>query len=234
MRSLLEGSEIRQSHIGCQRVQDAYSLRCIPQVHGPVRDALAEARRVFEIELNSATDNPLVFGDEILSGGNFHGESLAFQLDFLAIALSALAGISERRIDRLVNPALNEELPPFLAGHAGLESGLMMAQVTAASLVAENRVLAHPASTGSITTSGNKEDFVSMGMTQRGETAAHRAQHAQCAGYRSAGRGARAGSAGAVEIEPRCWKRRGRAFAAYRRRSRATARFISTSPRSPG
>jgi len=165
LRDLLDGSEIRQSHIGCKRVQDAYSLRCVPQVHGAVRDALAEARRVFEIELNSATDNPLVFGDEILSGGNFHGEPLAFQLDFLAIALSALAGISERRIDRLVNPALNEELPPFLAGHAGLESGLMMAQVTAASLVAENRVLAHPASTGSITTSGNKEDFVSMGMT---------------------------------------------------------------------
>jgi histidine ammonia-lyase len=165
LRTLLEGSEIRESHIGCQRVQDAYSLRCIPQVHGPVRDALVEARRVFEIEINSATDNPLVFGDEILSGGNFHGESLAFQLDFLAVALAALAGISERRIDRLVNPALNEELPPFLAVHAGLESGLMMAQVTAASLVAENRVLAHPASTGSITTSGNKEDFVSMGMT---------------------------------------------------------------------
>jgi histidine ammonia-lyase len=165
MRELLEGSEIRQSHIGCRRVQDAYSLRCAPQVHGAVRDAIAEARRVFAIELNSATDNPLVFDNEILSGGNFHGEPLAFQLDFLAIALSALAGISERRIDRLVNPALNEELPPFLAGHAGLESGLMMAQVTAAALVAENRVLAHPASTGSITTSGNKEDFVSMGMT---------------------------------------------------------------------
>ena len=113
-------------------MQDAYSLRCAPQVHGAVRDALAEARRVFAIELNSATDNPLVFDDEILSGGNFHGEPLAFQLDFLAIALTALAGISERRIDRLVNPALNEELPPFLAGHAGLESGLMMAQVTAA------------------------------------------------------------------------------------------------------
>ena len=165
LRGLLEGSEIRESHRGCRRVQDAYSLRCIPQVHGPVREALAEARRVFAIELNSATDNPLVFGEEILSGGNFHGESLAFQLDFLAIALAALAGISERRIDRLVNPALNEQLPPFLAGHAGLESGLMMVQVTAASLVAENRVLAHPASTGSITTSGNKEDFVSMGMT---------------------------------------------------------------------
>ncbi len=165
LSALLEGSEIRESHRECARVQDAYSLRCVPQVHGPVRDALAEARRVFEIEINSGTDNPLVFGEEIVSGGNFHGESLAFQLDFLAIALSALAGISERRIDRLVNPALNEELPPFLAGHAGLESGLMMAQVTAASLVAENRVLAHPASTGSITTSGNKEDFVSMGMT---------------------------------------------------------------------
>lgn len=165
LQRLLEGSEIRQSHITCRRVQDAYSLRCVPQVHGPVRDALAEAERVFAIELNSATDNPLVFDSEIRSGGNFHGESLAFQLDFLAIAISALAAISERRIDRLVNPALNEELPPFLAGHAGLESGLMMVQVTAASLVAENRVLAHPASTGSITTSGNKEDFVSMGMT---------------------------------------------------------------------
>lgn len=160
----LEGSEIRQSHITCRRVQDAYSLRCIPQVHGAVRDALAEARRVFAIELNSATDNPLVFGEEILSGGNFHGEPLAFQLDFLAVALAALAGISERRVDRLVNPALNEDLPPFLAGHAGLESGFMMLQVTAAALVGENRVLAHPASTGSITTSGNKEDFVSMGM----------------------------------------------------------------------
>ncbi len=161
----LEGSEIRQSHITCRRVQDAYSLRCAPQVHGAVRDALASARRVFEIELNSVTDNPLVIGDEIFSGGNFHGEPLALQLDALAVALTVLAGISERRIDRLVNPALNEELPPFLTNHAGLESGFMMLQVTAASLVAENRVLAHPASTGSITTSGNKEDFVSMGMT---------------------------------------------------------------------
>jgi histidine ammonia-lyase len=164
LRRFIEGSEIRQSHLTCRRVQDAYSLRCVPQVHGAVRDALSEARRVFSIELNSATDNPLVFDDQILSGGNFHGEPLAFQLDFLAVALAALAGISERRIDRLVNPALNEDLPPFLAGHAGLESGLMMAQVTAAALVGENRVLAHPASTGSITTSGNKEDFVSMGM----------------------------------------------------------------------
>jgi histidine ammonia-lyase len=165
LRQFLEGSEIRQSHITCRRVQDAYSLRCAPQVHGAVRDSLAEARRIFAIELNSATDNPLVLDDEIVSGGNFHGEPLAFQLDYLAVALTALSGIAERRIDRLVNPALNEELPPFLAGHAGLESGLMMAQVTAAALVAENRVLSHPASSGSITTSGNKEDFVSMGMT---------------------------------------------------------------------
>jgi histidine ammonia-lyase len=161
----LEGSEIRMSHIACRHVQDAYTLRCAPQVHGAVRDTLSAARRVFEIELNSVTDNPLVFGEEILSGGNFHGEPLALNLDYLAIALTVLSGFCERRIDRLVNPSLNEGLPPFLANHAGLESGFMMLQVTAASLVAENRVLSHPASPGSITTSGNKEDFVSMGMT---------------------------------------------------------------------
>ena len=161
----MEGSEIRESHVTCRRVQDAYSLRCAPQVHGAVRDALAEARRVLDIELNAVTDNPLVIDDEIISGGNFHGEPLALQLDAMAVALTVLSGISERRVDRMVNPALSEELPPFLAGHAGLESGFMMLQVTAAALVAENRVLAHPASTGSITTSGNKEDFVSMGMT---------------------------------------------------------------------
>jgi histidine ammonia-lyase len=165
LEKLLEGSEIRESHIGCRKVQDAYSLRCAPQVHGAVQDTLREARRVFGIELNSVTDNPLVIGEEIFSGGNFHGQPLAFALDYLAVAMTALAGISERRIDRLVNPALNEELPPFLAAHAGLESGFMMVQVTAASLVAENRVLATPASPGTITTSGNKEDFVSMGMT---------------------------------------------------------------------
>ncbi|MDX2150942.1 MAG: histidine ammonia-lyase [Bryobacteraceae bacterium] len=165
LRALLEGSEIRESHIACRRVQDAYSLRCAPQVHGATRDALTFARAVFETELNSATDNPLVFDDDILSGGNFHGQPLALQLDSLAIALAALAGISERRIDRLVNPALNEDLPPFLARNPGLESGLMMLQVTAAALVAENRVLATPASPGSVTTSGNKEDFVSMGAT---------------------------------------------------------------------
>jgi len=172
LRRMLEGSQIRESHRACGRVQDAYSLRCIPQVHGAVRDTLAHCREVFETEANSAVDNPLVFitdpknltGD-VISGGNFHGEPLAFALDFLAIALSALAGISERRIERLVNPALSEGLPPFLAPGAGLNSGFMMPQVTAAALVSENKVLAHPASVDSITTSGNKEDYVSMGMT---------------------------------------------------------------------
>ncbi len=174
LRKMLEGSQIRESHRTCGRVQDAYSLRCIPQVHGAVRDTLAHCREVFEIEANSAVDNPLVFititdarnlkGD-VISGGNFHGEPLAFALDFLGIALSALAGISERRIERLVNPALSEGLPPFLAEGAGLNSGFMLPQVTAAALVSENKVLAHPASVDSITTSGNKEDYVSMGMT---------------------------------------------------------------------
>jgi histidine ammonia-lyase len=174
LRRLLEGSAIRESHRECGKVQDAYSLRCIPQVHGAVRDALAYCRSVFEIEANSAVDNPLVFpknsrhadGEgEVISGGNFHGEPIAFALDFLAIALSALAGISERRLERMVNPALSDGLPPFLAPGAGLHSGFMMAQVTAAALVSENKVYAHPASADSITTSGNKEDFVSMGMT---------------------------------------------------------------------
>jgi histidine ammonia-lyase len=182
LRRMLEGSEIRESHRECGKVQDAYSLRCIPQVHGAVRDTLAHCREVFEIEMNSAVDNPLVFPREkqvgapppkigapvlgdIISGGNFHGEPLAFALDFLAIALSALSGISERRLERLVNPALNEGLPPFLAPGAGLNSGFMMPQVTAAALVSESKVWSHPASVDSITTSGNKEDFVSMGMT---------------------------------------------------------------------
>jgi len=172
LRKLLEGSAIRESHRGCGRVQDAYSLRCMPQVHGAVRDTLAHCRSVFETETNSAVDNPLVFRDskskdnhaDVISGGNFHGEPVAFALDFLGIALSALAGISERRLERMVNPALSEGLPPFLAPGAGLNSGFMMPQVTAAALVSENKVLAHPASVDSITTSGNKEDFVSMGM----------------------------------------------------------------------
>jgi len=181
LRKMIEGSQINESHRDCDRVQDAYSLRCMPQVHGAVRDTLAHCREVMETEVNSAVDNPLVFparaevaashvradadgeGD-VISGGNFHGEPLAFTLDFLGIALSALAGISERRLERLVNPALNEGLPPFLAAGAGLNSGFMMPQVTAAALVSENKVLAHPASVDSITTSGNKEDYVSMGM----------------------------------------------------------------------
>lgn len=175
LRRLIAGSQIRQSHKDCNRVQDAYSLRCIPQVHGAVRDTLDFCRRTFEIEMNSAVDNPLVFvqkggvqqsndSGDVISGGNFHGEPLAFALDYLAIALTALAGISERRIERLVNPALNENLPAFLAPDAGINSGFMMPQVTAAALASENKILAHPASADSITTSGNKEDYVSMGM----------------------------------------------------------------------
>jgi histidine ammonia-lyase len=185
LRKMLEGSQLRESHRNCDRVQDAYSLRCMPQVHGAVRNTLTHCREVMEVEVNSAVDNPLVFikgnaGDstvlpaergfqkveaEVLSGGNFHGQPIAFVLDFLGIALSALAGISERRLERMVNPALSEGLPPFLAAGAGLNSGFMMPQVVAASLVSENKVLAHPASVDSITTSGNKEDYVSMGMT---------------------------------------------------------------------
>jgi histidine ammonia-lyase len=162
---LNRGSAINKSHQGCSRVQDAYSLRCMPQVHGAVRDALSYAARVFEIEMNSATDNPLVFAGagEVISGGNFHGQPLALALDLVAIALTQLGGIAERRVDHLVNP-LTSELPAFLARSPGLESGLMMAQVAAAALASENKVLAHPASADSIPTSGNKEDFVSMGM----------------------------------------------------------------------
>ncbi|MBI2957048.1 MAG: histidine ammonia-lyase [Acidobacteria bacterium] len=164
LRRLNEGSEIRQSHIACERVQDAYSLRCAPQVHGAVREALGFVRRILEVELNAGTDNPLVFAEqgEILSGGNFHGQPVALALDVLALALAQLGNISERRCERLVNPALSE-LPAFLTRQPGLNSGLMMAQVTAAALASENKGLAHPASVDSIPTSGN-EDFVSMSM----------------------------------------------------------------------
>src|SRR5438876_7191006 len=166
--SLMEGSEIRQSHLKDDpRVQDAYSLRCMPQVHGAVRDALAHCEDVLLIESASATDNPLVFADsgEVISGGNFHGAPLAFVFDYVAIAIADLMNMSERRTDRLVNPDKNEGLPAFLARHPGVESGFMTAQVAAASLVNEARVLAHPASADNITTSGGKEDHVSMGMT---------------------------------------------------------------------
>jgi histidine ammonia-lyase len=158
-------SAIAKSHELCSKIQDAYSLRCIPQVHGAVRDALAYVRKILEIEVNSATDNPLVFAEEkkILNCGNFHGEPVAFALDLLGIAVSELGGISERRIEKLINPALSG-LPPFLTTEGGLHSGLMMVQVSAAALASENKVLAHPASVDSIPTSADKEDHVSMGV----------------------------------------------------------------------
>lgn len=169
LRQLLEDSEIRRSHLANDpRVQDAYSLRCMPQVHGAVRDVLQFARATAEIETGAATDNPLLVaaeqGIEVLSGGNFHGAPLAFAFDAAAIALTSLAAIVERRIDRLVNPDLNEGLPPFLTAHPGLSSGFMIAQVTAAALLNDARVHAHPASADNTPTSGNKEDHVSMGM----------------------------------------------------------------------
>jgi histidine ammonia-lyase len=166
LRDLLAQSEIRESHReNDPRVQDAYSLRCTPQVLGAVADAIGFARRVAEVELNASTDNPLVFDDgAILSGGNFHGQPVAQALDFLAIALTTLQALAERRIERLVNPDLSQGLPAFLTADAGLASGYMMVQISAASLVAESRSLAHPASIGSIPTDANQEDFVPMGM----------------------------------------------------------------------
>lgn len=164
--ALLEDSEIRESHRhGDPRVQDPYTLRCIPQVHGAVLDAIDWVEAMVARELNAATDNPLVFDDgAMLSGGNFHGQPVALALDVLAIALSTLATISERRTDRLVNPELNQGLPPFLTPDAGLHSGFMMAQVTAAALASECKLLASPASVDSIPTDGNKEDVVPMAM----------------------------------------------------------------------
>ncbi len=163
---LMDGSPIRESHrVDDTRIQDPYSLRCMPQVHGAVRDVLTDVERRLAIEMNSATDNPLVFAEtgDIVSGGNFHGEPVAIAADLLAIALAELAAISERRTEKLTNANFSG-LPPFLVQHAGLNSGFMIAQVTAAALVAENRVLAHPASVDSIPTSADKEDHVSMGM----------------------------------------------------------------------
>ena len=164
MRALLAGSQIVESHAECGRVQDSYSLRAVPQVHGASRDALAHVRAVVEIELRSVTDNPLILAaeDEVVSAGNFHGQPLALVADYAAIAMAELANISERRIEQLVNPALSG-LPAFLTPHGGLNSGLMVAQYTAAALVSENKVLAHPASVDSIPTSANQEDHVSMG-----------------------------------------------------------------------
>jgi histidine ammonia-lyase len=168
---LNEGSQIRESHRSAEkdpRVQDAYSVRCTPQVHGAVRDSLAQAREVAAVELNSATDNPLVFvkegGGDIISGGNFHGQPLAMAADQVAIALATLGGISERRIEQMTNP-LTSMLPAFLTPEPGLNSGFMIAQVTAAALTSENKALATPHSVDSISTSGNQEDYVSMGMS---------------------------------------------------------------------
>jgi histidine ammonia-lyase len=163
---LMDRSEITLSHRECPRIQDAYSLRCIPQVHGAVKDVLEYARRVISIEINSATDNPLVFAEKnkVESGGNFHGEPVAFALDFMSIAASELGGIAERRIEKLLNPVFSE-LPPFLTDKGGLHSGLMMVQVSAAALASENKILASPASVDSIPTSSDKEDHVSMGLT---------------------------------------------------------------------
>lgn len=174
LTSLMEGSQIRESHREhCSRVQDAYCLRCMPQVHGAVRGALAHVASVLEIEAGSATDNPLVFPEGtfeahehgVLSGGNFHGAPLSYGLDYAAIAVTDLASITERRIDRLLNPDINEGLPAFLSPDPGLSSGFMMAQIVSAALINECQVLAHPSSTGTIPTDGGKEDHVSMGMT---------------------------------------------------------------------
>jgi histidine ammonia-lyase len=166
LRELLADSEIRESHRhGDPRVQDAYALRCMPQVHGPAHDAIEFAAGTIARELNAATDNPLVFPDgEMLSGGNFHGQAVAMALDVMAIALTNLATIAERRIDRVVHPDFNQGLPPFLSTDAGVNSGFMMAQVTAASLASECKVLSHPASVDTIPTDGSKEDVVPMAM----------------------------------------------------------------------
>ena len=165
LRKLLRDSAIERSHADCGRVQDAYSLRCMPQVHGAARDGFAHVREVLAIEVNASTDNPMVFAadSELVSGGNFHGQPVAVVLDHLAIAACSLGTIGERRIERLCNPALSD-LPAFLTEDAGLNSGFMMAHVTAAALVSENKVLAHPASVDSVPTSAGKEDHVSMGV----------------------------------------------------------------------
>jgi histidine ammonia-lyase len=166
LRALLADSDIRESHRhGDPRVQDAYALRCMPQVHGPVRDALRFAEDLIARELNAATDNPLVFDDgAMLSGGNFHGQAVAMACDVMAIALTNLATMAERRVDRVVHPDFNYGLPAFLASDPGVHSGFMIAQVTAAALASECKVLSHPASVDTIPTDGNKEDVVPMAM----------------------------------------------------------------------
>jgi histidine ammonia-lyase len=177
---LIEGSGINAAHVNCGRVQDAYSMRCAPQVHGAAREILTWVRQIVTTEMNAATDNPMVFADadEIVSGGNFHGAPVAIASDVLVLAVAQLATISERRSERLVNPALSG-LPAFLTRHGGLQSGLMVAQVTAAALTSEIKTLAHPASVDSIPTSANKEDHVSMSTAAslKAERALHLATH---------------------------------------------------------
>ncbi len=232
---LLEGSAIIEAHRWCDKVQDAYSLRCAPQVHGACRDLLDYAEYTVGVELNAATDNPLVLvEDEVLvSNGNFHGQPLAFALDALAMAVAELASISERRVERLVNPNLSDGLPAFLTTDGGLNSGFMIPQYVAASLVSENKVLCHPASVDSIPTSAGQEDHVSMGNAAGLKAwqvlANSRARGGDRAARRRAGgrvpRAARAGS--------RRTRRAGRRCGSSRRGCATTARSPATSRRSP-
>jgi histidine ammonia-lyase len=172
LRCLGKNSPIHKSHEDCEKIQDAYSLRCMPQVHGASRDALKHVLEVLEHEINSVTDNPLVFADDemVISAGNFHGQPVALAMDYAKLAISELANISERRTEHMLDPAVSG-LPAFLAKQGGLNSGLMISQYTAASLVSENKVLVHPASADSIPTSANQEDHVSMGTTSARQAA---------------------------------------------------------------
>ena len=215
---LLEGSAILEAHRWCDKVQDAYSLRCAPQVHGASRDLLAYAEATVAVELNAATDNPLVFVelDELVSNGNFHGQPLAFALDATAMALAELASISERRVERLTNPSLSDGLPAFLTHDGGLNSGFMIPQYVAAALVSENKVLCHPASVDSIPTSAGQEDHVSMG----------NASGLKClagARERGSGSGDRAARGGAGDRVPRAARARSRRARGARLRPLALA-----------
>ena len=166
LNKLILGSKLKDSHPDCHKVQDPYSLRCVPQVHGACRQTLKHAEEVINTELNAVTDNPLIFVEtkEVISGGNFHGEALALVMDYLAMGVAEICNISERRIEKMMNPVFSE-LPAFLTKNSGLNSGLMIAHVTAAALVSENKYLCHPASVDSVPTSTDKEDHVSMGVT---------------------------------------------------------------------
>ena len=220
--------------MGDPRVQDAYALRCMPQVHGPVGDLLRFAGDIIGREINAATDNPLVFDDgSLLSGGNFHGQAVAMVLDMMAIGMTNLAVIAERRIDRLVHPDLNQGLPPFLTQDAGVSSGYMIAQVTAAALASECKVLSHPASVDSIPTDGNKEDVVPMAMGAAWKLRRDRGQRAKRPGHRAAvwcaGHRFPAGRCGRV----RRWRRHTRSFARWCPRWTAIAPCRLISCRSP-